>query len=185
MSVSNKYLQEMQKQYNDIKESMKNLTAGLNEENFNLRPAKNKWSVGECIDHLNSSYAAYNPILKNVIENSKNDSVKNHDEFKSRLMFRVFTAWLEPPYKMKVKTFSIFAPDEKLKLDETVKKFTAGTDEFIEFIQQSEKVELKKTIITSPVSDKLKFQLGELYPFMAAHIRRHIWQAEQVKNLIS
>jgi hypothetical protein len=86
---------------------------------------------------------------------------------------------------MKMKTFDIFAPDEKLNKEETVDRFIDGTDEFIDFIKKSEKVDLKKTIITSPVTDKLKFQLGELFPFMGAHIRRHIWQAEQVKNLIS
>lgn len=185
MPLSNKYLQQMIDQYESIKINVKNLSEDLTEEHFNKRPGKNKWSVAECIDHLNASYNAYAPIIKNVIENSANDSITNPDEFKSRIFFRFFTSFLEPPYRMKVKTFTIFMPDEKLNKNDTLKKFYNSTNEFIDFINRSEKVDIKKTIITSPVSDKLRFQLGELYPFMAAHIRRHIWQAKIVKKLTS
>lgn len=185
MQVSNKFLQDLVSQYDAMKVAVRTVADDLTEEQFNQRPEKNRWSVGECIEHLNTSYAAYNPIIKNIISCSINDSVNNPDDYKIRLHFKIFCKWLEPPYKMKIKTFDIFTPDERLNKEETTNQFITNTDEFINFIKQSEKVDLKKTIITSPVTDKLKFRLGELFPFMAAHIRRHIWQAESVKKLIS
>jgi len=91
---------------------------------------------------------------------------------------------MEPPYKFKMKTFSKFVSNEKLGKQETIGKFNSGIDEIIKFIHNAEKVDLKKTIIISPVSKIIKYQLGELFPFLAAHARRHIWQAENVKKTI-
>lgn len=185
MPLQNKYLQDLVEQFEDLKISARKVVEGLTEEQFNAQPAPHKWSIAECIDHLNSSYRAYIPVIKKVIKNNTNETVNNPDNFKIRFRFKLSNAWLEPPYKMKMKTFDLLVPDEKLNKEKTISKFISLTDEFIDFIKISEKVDLKCTIVISPVTSALKFRLGELYPFIASHNRRHLWQAENVKKIIS
>ena len=184
MPLSNKYLQTLVKQYEDLKTSVNNLNSDLTEEQFNAKPAPDRWSVGECIEHLNASWDLYKELLQETIDKNQNPSIQNPDEYKPRFLMKKFTGLMEPPYKFKMKTFSMFIPKEKLNREGIINKFNSDVDVYINFIKSSEKVDIKKTIVVSPVSKIIKYQAGELFPFLAAHARRHIWQAENVKKLI-
>ena len=184
MPLQNKYLLNLEKQLEDLKASVKNLTEDLSEEKFNTKPAPDRWSVAECISHLTATWNPYKKILTEAIAENQNSSFKNPDNFKPRFIMKKFTEMMEPPYKFKMKTFAQFVSGEKLSKQQTINKFNEGIDETVNFIHACENVDIKKTIIVSPVSKIIKYQLGELFPFLAAHARRHIWQAENVKKII-
>ncbi|KAB2847087.1 MAG: DinB family protein [Melioribacteraceae bacterium] len=182
--LQNKYLLNLEKQFEDLKTSVKNLTEDLSEEKFNTKPAPDSWSVAECISHLNATWNPYKKLLDEAIANNQNSSVKNPDDFKPRFIMKKFTEMMEPPYKFKMKTFAQFVSSEKLSKQGTINKFNDTIEQAAKYIHACENVDIKKTIIVSPVSKVIKYQLGELFPFLAAHARRHIWQAENVKKII-
>ena len=185
MALSNTYLQDLVKQYEDLKSNLAKTIADLNNDQFNLRPQESGWSVAECIQHLNTTWDMYIDRIQASIDENKNNDAKNTSNFKPRFLFKKFTALMEPPYKFKMKTFDIFMPKEKLGKEETLENFNRQIDKYIEFIETSENVDIKKAIVVSPVSKKIKFRLGELFPFLAAHARRHIWQAGNIKKLVT
>ena len=184
MPLQNKYLLNLKKQFEDLKSSAKKVTDGLTEDQFNTKPAPDRWSVGECLSHLNATWDQYKNLIDVALTKNQTSSLPNPDIYQARFLLKKFTEMMEPPYKFKMKTFSKFVSNEKLGKQETIGKFNSGIDEIIKFIHNAEKVDLKKTIIISPVSKIIKYQLGELFPFLAAHARRHIWQAENVKKTI-
>ena len=184
MSINNIYIQSIEKQYVDLKNSLNMITEKLSEDQFNTKPAPDKWSVAECIGHLNATWDQYKGLINNAVTQNQNSSVKNSDIFNPRYLMKLFTNMMEPPYKFKMKTFTKFVPLEKFNKQETLNKFNSDVDEFIDYIKIAENVDLKNTIVISPVSKVIKFQLGELFPFLAAHARRHIWQADNVIKIV-
>lgn len=183
--LQNKYLLNLEEQFGDIKSSAKKVTEGLTEEQFNTKPAPDRWSAAECISHLNATWNLYKKLIEEAVAKNQNSSFKNPDNFKPRFIMKKFTEIMEPPYKFKMKTFSQFVSNEKLSKQEVINKFNEGIDEAVKFIHASENVDIKKTILVSPISKFIKYQIGELFPFLAAHARRHIWQAENVKKIVS
>ncbi|MBU2490983.1 MAG: DinB family protein [Bacteroidetes bacterium] len=185
MAIRNLYLKNLAEQFEELGKSLNKITEGLTEEQFNTKPSETSWSVGNCISHLNATWDQYNYLISEAVLKNQNPSINNPDLYKPRYLMKMFTNMMEPPYKFKMKTFAQFVSNEKLSKQETINKFNAGIEEAVKFIHASENVDIKKTIIVSPVSKFMKYQLGELFPFLAAHARRHIWQAENVKKIIS
>ena len=56
-------LQEYYRQVEGIKEDAIYLARGLSEPQFNWRPSPEKWSIGECLEHLNVTARLYWPII--------------------------------------------------------------------------------------------------------------------------
>ena len=185
MALSNIYLQDLLKQYENLNSITETTIGDLNDDQFNLRPQEKSWSVAECFDHLNTTWDLYKDRIQTSIEENKSNDAKNNDNYKPRFLFKKSTTIMEPPYKFKMKTFDMFIPNEKLGKDETLEQFNKGIDMYFELIERSENIDIKRAIVISPVSSRIKFQLGELFPFLAAHARRHIWQAENIKKLVT
>jgi hypothetical protein len=83
---------------------------------------------------------------------------------------------------MKMKTFKSMKPPSSLSMEDVLGRFNKLNNDFIGLIEESDKLDYNKAVVISPVSSLMKFKLGEAYLFLAAHTRRHLWQAEQVLN---
>ena len=46
-----------------IQQDTSGIVANLSDGQFNWRPAANRWSIGECFDHLNATARAYMPAI--------------------------------------------------------------------------------------------------------------------------
>jgi hypothetical protein len=66
-------------------------------------------------------------------------------------------------------------------LDETAARFQTIQDEMMERIQRAAGLHL--SAVKSKLAGPLKLTLGQYFAFAAAHERRHLWQARQVKVL--
>ena len=49
---------------------LRRLTDQLSESDWNRRPAANRWSAAECVEHLNLTSRAYIPLLRDAIANA-------------------------------------------------------------------------------------------------------------------
>ncbi len=176
---------------NEIKEKYKKefddcfLAAGnLERKSKNIllqKPGADKWSAVECIEHLNRSADIYITQIKKGIEKyGGRTAKKNNEKFKNRTMVNFMVYYLEPPYKVKIKTFDIFSPKlNKENIDKIFSDFFEYQRDFKELIDTAFNYNLKKVKVTSPLSSLIRFRLGEIFPFLAAHQRRHLWQAEK------
>jgi len=146
------------------------------------KPAKNRWSALECIEHLNNSAKIYLPQIKKGIEKySDKVSLDNNRNYKHRLIANYIINFFEPPYKIKLKTFSPFVPQnsDEENIDKIFNNFFEYQNDIKELIDNALNLDLRKVIVTSPLNSLVRFKLGEIFPFLAAHQRRHIWQAEK------
>lgn len=157
----------------------------LSEDELYWKPAPDKWSVGECLEHLNMTFRNYMPKIKQGIAQAVDKGWAPVDEFKSGWMGKTFTNSFRLDEsgkpRRRVKTFKSFdagkLPERNPKVRE---EFIAYLDELITRTNQAAKVDLHKVRVTSAIGPILRFKLGDALQFITVHNQRHIMQAQKV-----
>lgn len=171
----------------DIKEARlraQSLVSDLPPDQFTKQPEPGKWSVAECILHLNTTAKVVQSLMEKAIAEGKRTNTVGSGPFgigfKGRLLF-----WIaEPPPKFRIRAPRSVRPpsqiDNPLKL---LPDFLKAQDEWERLIRESAGLDLAKIMI-GPRLSAFRMRLAGVVPWMMAHQRRHLLQAENVKRQI-
>ncbi len=170
------------RQFEATKREAAGLVAGMSDAQLNWRPAPDSWSVGQCLMHLATGSDAVLPAIDRAIEKGR---AKGWPVPVSPVRFgwmaRLMVTSMEPPPRRPMKTWPMFEPPtEVLRRDDVIRSLTAARDRLLERTRQAETVNYRKAIVVSPVSWMFRIPLGGYLAFLAAHDRRHLYQARQV-----
>ena len=88
--------------------------------------------------------------------------------------------FLEPPYKMKGKTGAAFEPANVEPMDQTLERFDYLQQELQARVDRAAGLALERLKLKSPFSAHVRYNLYATFCILAAHQRRHLWQAEQI-----
>ena len=171
------------RQFEKTKGDAAALVAGLSDTQINWRPAPGRWSLGQCLMHLANSTDAALPAIDRAIAQARERSWPRP---MAPVRYGWFTRWMtgsmEPPPKRLMKTFKIFfPPDEPLRKEDVLRALGESRDRLLDRTRQADQVDFKRAIVVSPVSRLVRMPLGGYLAFLAAHDRRHLHQAQQVK----
>ena len=160
------------------------LVSGLTPDQLTRRPHPGKWSIAECIVHLNSTAAIVQSLMGKAIARGKRDNTLGKGPFDIGVKGR-FLVWLaEPPPKIRIPAPRNVRPpariDDPLKL---LPAFLKAQDEWERLMRESEGLDQAK-IKVGPLASPFRTRLSAAMPWMMAHQRRHLWQAENVKRQI-
>jgi DinB superfamily len=167
-------------QVEGIKADARSLVTGLSPAQFNWRPGPKRWSVAECLDHLNSIAKVF-PAIDRAIEHAERRGLRNPGPFRYGWWARANVRWMMPPPKFRMKTWKMLLPrDGPLAVDDVLREFLELHDQFAQRIRQADGLDLQRAIVQSPVMRWFRLPLGAYLAFLLAHDRRHLWQARQV-----
>lgn len=153
----------------------------LSEETLNFKENDSKWSILECIEHLNLYGDFYNPAIKKSIQNSKSTA---QEIFKSGVMGNYFTNSMLPKEKLNsMKTFSDKNPAGSNLNKKTLDRFIKQQKEFLDLIALSKKVDLSKTKTPITLSKFIRLRLGDTFRFNVAHNQRHFVQIDKILTI--
>ena len=169
-------------QIEQIKTRCDTLVAGLSDEAFNWRSEQGRWSISECLDHLNITAERYLPVIDGALAKSHSRGWLGDFPAQRGLIGGGIVRISEPPPKRRLRAPRAFRPKAEQPLDTVVAKFQELQDQIVERLRQANGLDLWRTKIRSPVSALLRLSLGETFALLTAHERRHLWQAEQVKG---
>jgi hypothetical protein len=160
------------------------LVTGLTPDQLTRRPHSGKWSIAECIVHLNSTAAIVQSLMGKAIARGRRDNTLGKGPFDIGFKGR-FLVWLaEPPPKIRIPAPRNVRPpariDDPLKL---LPAFLKAQDEWERLMRESEGLDQAK-IKVGPLASPFRARLSAAMPWMLAHQRRHLWQAENVKRQI-
>ena len=170
----------LREQYHGLLTHVTRVFDGIDETLASTRPIPGRWSMAECIAHLNVTGAPYLERLDMAMAEGPGRHAR-HMKMPG-IVNGLFIRWLEPPYRMKVKTFTQFEPQGNTGLDETLRTFERQQHDFLQLIDRLEQDGVPRRRITSPVQPLLRMHADSWLHFLAAHARRHLWQAEQVQR---
>lgn len=183
MSHKNKILDDIVKEFHEIKIRLITMKEKYQNEDFGKQPSEKAWSAGDCIEHLTKANREYIINTKKVMANS-GESDENNSNYKPRFIAGKFIDMMQPQSKLKLKAPQIFKKFYNGDLEDTITRYTETLDEFIELAEKSKKYDLRIKV-ASPVTSLVKFQLGEMYMLMIVHQKRHLTQAEKALKAIS
>ncbi len=179
MNVSwDKVDQELQ----DIRKRTEDLIQGLSPEQLAQRPESGGWSIAECIVHLNMTAMIIQQRIDSAIKRSKDDKIVGKGPFKTGTIGGLLLWIAEPPPKFKIKAPKPVAPAASIGDPlRVIADFMCVQDEWARLVREAEGLDLNKIKLkTFPRLPAMR--LAASIPWMMAHQRRHLLQAEGVKE---
>jgi hypothetical protein len=169
-------------EFEAAREDARRLLAGIGDDAFNWRRAPRTWSMAECVDHLNLTGRKYLRALDRAIEDGRSKGLLGVGPFRYGLLESWAVRVMDAPPMFRIKAPRAFTPAPEARLAESLAGFVALQDEFQQRLARADGLDLRRVKARSPVSRHLKFSLGKAFAGIAAHQRRHLWQAGQLRR---
>lgn len=175
-------LDGLREQFAQIADEADAFVATLTEEQFHWSPSPGAWPVAQCLDHLNATARLYLPTLDEGIAAAIRSGAYSEGPFSYNWIGRLFVWSVAPPPRFRAKAPKTFQPQPGRPRREIMAAFRAYQVQFIDRLRQANGVDLAKARVSSPIARWLRLPLGSAFALMAAHERRHLWQARRVTD---
>ena len=172
-------LQEIADDFHRASARLDALLARVPVERWNVRTAPDRWSVAECIEHLNLTAEAILPPLRTAIAAGQGNPAKPGQKFKRDLMGWLLWKVMPPPARLKAKTPPGFVPTARATREEIVARFEQFQREQLDLLSAADGLDLQALRVQSPFSKRASYNLYSAFSILPRHQHRHIWQAEQ------
>lgn len=159
------------------------LASGLGEAALWWRPAPDRWSIGECLDHLVLTGEAYLPVLDETIEDGRRRGRTAPGPYRRTLVGRWLPRLLEPPPGLRIaapREIRPPGPSPDGPRPNPLPAFLELRGRLEERLDAAAGLDLGRLGMASPFYGWIRFDLGSAFRILAAHERRHLWQARQV-----
>lgn len=170
-------------------EEARELAGGLTPEQLRWRPEEDRWSVAGCLDHLVRTGDVYLEAFDEVIGRARREGRLAEGSYRPSLVGRWLVRVLEPPPGMKIPAPMRIRPRPgsaeegrpgDMSADDPLEAFLALRPRFEERLAAADGLDLGAIRMSSPFFSFLRFDLGSAFRIVAAHERRHLWQAREV-----
>ena len=152
----------------------------LPESTLNWKERAEKWSILECLEHLNRYSSYYNAELTKAIARAIPSD--NQHEAKSTWIGKKFIAMMDPDNKTKHKTFARMNPTHGVLKKDVIERFLKNQDELLNIVNNSTKVDLNKGSVPVEFLKILRMNLGDALQFVVVHEQRHVRQAQAARS---
>lgn len=178
--------QEIVEELSRLEGEVQALVAPLADEGLNRQPEDGRggrgWSVAQCVDHLSRSNAIYLPALAAAVDKGRKAGRSRRDRLAPGRLGRWFVAEMEPPprHRWKAPKREMFPPSRHEK-EALLAGFSRQQSAVIELVRGSSDIDLSRVRFRNPMAGNLPlFNLATGFLVIAAHERRHLWQARNV-----
>jgi hypothetical protein len=170
----------LRRQFEDLSAAADALASPLSDAQFTWQPPSGGWSVSQCLDHLNATARMYLPRLDEGIADAISRGLYGDGPFSYSWLGRISVTVMEPPPRFRVKNPAAFAPGTSRSKQEVLPAFRAYQVQYIDRLHQANGLDLARARVGSPTSKLVRLPLGSAFLTLAAHERRHLWQAQQL-----
>lgn len=154
---------------------------GLDSDVFNWKPEPSKWSVAQCIDHLNATNRSYLPALEAV---ARQPDYRNPTGIPmlSRFAGQYLVSSMNPDKakKTKMPAPKAFQPAQSALPFSVIEEFAQLNEQLKTLVTELGKLDGHNTIVASPAAWFIHFRLEGLLDLIAWHGNRHLAQADGV-----
>lgn len=176
-------LQQLLQQLAAVDKRAERVMRGLSEAQFNWQPVQGTgWSIAQCLDHLNAANSIYLNAMREAIEEARRWSPGWGGPVRPGLWARLYLWNLEPPPRLRLKAPARTVPPVRLDRLQIWTEFVHVEWRVTQALQQCGTIDLNRTRFPNPFLRGMQFTLGTGFLAMLAHNRRHIWQAERVRE---
>ena len=171
------------RQFEEATESAQHLVEGLSRDQLEWKEGPDRWSIAECLSHLNVTADQYYPAIDRSMRRARERGLLGKGPFRHGFLMNRFIAMLEPPPGRSFKAPQNFRPRARNLADE-VGTFFVHQEAIMKRVRQADGLDLARVKLVSPASRLLRMSLGQCFAFLATHERRHLWQSARVKEAL-
>lgn len=175
----NEQLNQLDTEFARADEQATRLLGRLSEAEAKRRPVPGGWSPAECVGHLTLTTERFLPLLDAALTRSSRLESAGKPRYRSSFLAWLLAKSLEPPARMRFKTTPAFVPGIEEPLSEIRAAFAKSQDALRARLKTADGRDLNRAMIQSPFNEKLSYNVYSGFQILAAHQRRHLWQAER------
>ena len=155
---------------------------GLNEAQLNWKPAPDKWSIAQCLEHLTAASCGFNPYFDEALARGRQRfAASSPPAYQPTFMGRWLIKHVEPESPRKLRAPKIFKPSAS-KVQDALDNFLAQQKIFLKFVGQTSGIDYNRTRLRSPVTPLVRYSLADAYVITVSHEQRHLQQARRVRE---
>lgn len=168
----------------EARQRLHRLATALPAERWNQRSAPERWSVGECVAHLNLTSRAYLPPLEQGLERAAPEPAARR--FRTGALGWLLLRMTGPMPRAgrwrlgRTRTAPAFHPGDNAPRDETLAEFDRLQDRLLELTRSGDGLALDRITIASPFDPRIRYNLYAALAILPGHQHRHLEQAELV-----
>lgn len=158
------------------------LVAGLRPDQLAWRPAPDRWSIADCLEHLTRTAEVSFRGFDRMVEQARARGLTRRKPFEPGFVERWLLSGMEPPPRRKFKVGAALAPAPDCDPAAAVSRFLSAQDVIEARLRDVNGLDLRRIRVPSPVVRWLRYRLGFALHLLLAHERRHLWQARRVRE---
>jgi hypothetical protein len=165
----------------EIRRRAEALVNSLGGDQIVQRPDPAKWSVAECLAHLNVTANVVQPLIAKAIERGKKAELFGTGPFPLGLRGRLLIWIATPPPKFRMPAPKAVAPPVYIAHPaQLLPEFLKLQDEWQRLWNEAAGLDMARINIGRRLSP-FCCHLSAVFPWMMAHQQRHLLQAEKVR----
>ena len=171
-------------EFQRAQERLHRVVAAVPADRWGVRADPARWSVAECVAHLNLTGQGYVPLLQTALAEARTvggaPPRRYRQNFVGWLMSRVVGPVPRSRRWSRARTIPAFVPSGDLPRAVVLAEFDRLQAEQIALTHAAEGLPLGRVRITSPFNSKIRYNAYSALVILPRHQERHINQAEWV-----
>jgi hypothetical protein len=162
-----------------VSERVRGLEREFPPEALRTPPRPASWSAADNLVHLTLASRALVPRMENTLGKLEAAGRRTSGESHPDVLGRAYAWLLEPPVHLKVSAPRPFVPPAGTAAEDAVPAFLAEQEKIQALVDRAVGLDLASRKVPSPVSRYLRYNVCAVFHVLAAHQRRHLWQARR------
>jgi len=143
------------------------------------------WSIAQNLEHLILINSSYFPIIEQLQQKDYKRPFHGRFQFIVKFLGGFVKQSVEPSRQKKMKTFPVWEPNETIQINDIIEQFKAHHEELKRYVELATPFIQNKTVIHSPASKVIVYELDTVFEIIIQHELRHIEQAkEQLQRIL-
>ena len=158
--------------------------SSLSIDQLNWKPHPEKWSIGQCLDHIITTNSTYFPVFESVVHRKYMPGLWVRMSPFSNYFGNLLARTLGPERKKAYRSPKVFRPSQASILPEITTVFESHNRELIARVNKIIELELEDVVIHSPASYFVTYTIFHAIAIIARHEERHLKQALELKSML-
>jgi hypothetical protein len=169
---------QLGREFQDVIRSGNDLAAQLDDATLMRRPATASWSVAENLEHLSATAATFGRRIRRRLDGAAAQNVVTAE--RRTIVGRVWLHLVEPPVRMRLKVpAAALQPGQIGSREALLARFAETHETLIALLDESDRYDRMRLRIPTPFAKRITVTLLDSFAVLAAHGRRHLWQAQR------
>lgn len=147
------------------------------------QPQEGGWSAAECIEHLTLSTESFTRKLRRALDAATTRPARGEE--KISWLGKILVWHTEPPVRRKDTAPEKFHPTVPASREVLLGRFEKAHRELIQLIEETDGIDRLRVKVPYVAAKWMRISLLDAFALLAAHDRRHLWQAEKACDFVS